>query len=60
MVIQRSQTISLDDLERSQTIFLTNKYPKDRFRIDSSNVRKTKCFGKETSKKNSWEKLLDR
>ena len=32
----------------------------DRIRIDSSNVRKTKCFGKETSKKNSWEKLLDR
>ena len=51
-------TNSLGDLKGSQTIFSQNKDPKDVIRDDSSSVRKTKCFEKETTKSNSWEKLL--
>ena len=51
--------LSLGDLEGSQTIFSQKQDPKDRKRMIAQ-VWEKQSILEETTKKNSWEKLLDR
>ena len=51
-------TNTLGDLKGLQTIFLTKQDPKDRFDMIAQVCVKTKCFGKEIQRENTWENSI--